>query len=118
MQTCFREHPDIYGAEIDEDEEGIEDALEGQPAPEVDPLPTAASSATSPASSSPVVPETPSSTSPLASASSRSTGGADAAQRAQGAKAQVQRVQGAEQSESDSIVPKAAHDGTNANTGK
>lgn len=32
MQNCFREHPDVYGAELEDDEEQA-DALEGQPTP-------------------------------------------------------------------------------------
>lgn len=32
MQNCFREHPDIYGAELDDDEDGAAEGQEGQPA--------------------------------------------------------------------------------------
>lgn len=33
MQNCFREHPDIYGAELDDDEEGVAESMEGETAP-------------------------------------------------------------------------------------
>lgn len=33
MQNCFREHPDVYGAELDDDEEPSTDGVEGQSAP-------------------------------------------------------------------------------------
>jgi intermembrane space import and assembly protein 40 len=34
MQNCFREHPDVYGAELeDDDEEGTAEAIEGETAP-------------------------------------------------------------------------------------
>lgn len=33
MQNCFREHPEIYGAELDEDEDGAAEGVEGEAAP-------------------------------------------------------------------------------------
>lgn len=33
MQNCFREHPDVYGTELDDDEDETAEALEGETAP-------------------------------------------------------------------------------------
>ena len=33
MQNCFREHPEIYGAELDDDEDGAAEMVEGENAP-------------------------------------------------------------------------------------
>ena len=33
MQNCFREHPDVYGAELDDDDEAPADEVEGQATP-------------------------------------------------------------------------------------
>ena len=33
MQNCFREHPDIYGQELEDDEEGAEATIDGDSAP-------------------------------------------------------------------------------------
>jgi intermembrane space import and assembly protein 40 len=32
MQNCFREHPEIYGAELEDDEDGAAEAVEGESA--------------------------------------------------------------------------------------
>ncbi|KAL4916540.1 hypothetical protein BDW62DRAFT_202692, partial [Aspergillus aurantiobrunneus] len=36
MQDCFRQHPDIYGAELDDDEAGAEPAAEQTPVTQAD----------------------------------------------------------------------------------
>ena len=33
MQNCFREHPEIYGAELEDDEDGAAEVIEGESAP-------------------------------------------------------------------------------------
>ena len=114
MQDCFRQHPDIYGSELDEAEDDddlvpIDDAASPTPAPPLDPaegsIPAAATSATpqsqplpSPSSSS------SSSSSPLDSPSSTDT------ERARAAKRQVERDHGDAADVSQEMVSKAAHD--------
>lgn len=97
MQNCFREHPDIYGAELDEDE------LEGElNAPE-----TANSSGVESTTSS-----------QSAGQGEKVTNGAPdhptdvqgKRERAQAAAAQVESDHGEPTSESESAVPKAWHD--------
>ena len=108
MQNCFREHPDIYGSELEEDEAPPE---EGAPSPSPAPppdsgdelIPAAATSATLESPSPP--------------SSSLSATGSDDTDRAKAAKQQVERDYGEPISESEEMVPKAAHDATGA-TGK
>lgn len=108
MQNCFREHPDIYGSELEEDDAPPE---EGAPSPSPAPppdsgdelIPAAATSATLESPSSPP--------------SSLSATGSDDTDRAKAAKQQVERDYGEPISESEELVPKAAHDAT-GNTGK
>lgn len=110
MQDCFREHPEIYGSELEEDDAPPEEVAPA-PAPPPDSgdgvIPAAATSAIPesqpPPSSSP---------DPLASAA-----GTTDTQRAQAAKQQVEKDHGSPISESNEMVPKAAHDATSANTG-
>ena len=136
MQDCFREHPDVYGGELDDEDEDLEglnepdDGLEesgerregsveekdgekglaGRPAGE----------------SGHTVTQTgevrdgqgvPAVSSRDERADSQTT---DTAKAAKAAKTQVQEEHGVTegQSESDALVPKAAHDATGANTGK
>ena len=112
MQDCFRQHPDIYGSELDEadDEEDlapIGDAASPAPAPPLDPaggsIPAAATSAR---------PESqpPPSSSPDPSSSNDT-------ERARAAKKQVERDHGDAADESHKMVPKAAHDATGAAIG-
>ena len=109
MQDCFREHPEIYGKELEEDEEPG-DAPEGEQVA----LSTAPTSSNSSASS-----ETPSQLPEAGmTASSTSSAEEDATKRAQEAKAQVESAHPEPRSESDELVPKAAHDATDAIVGK
>ena len=97
MQTCFRQHPEIYGAELEEeDDDAPLDATDA---------PTPATAATSPASQpAPPAPETDAATTDT--------------ERAQAAKRQVESEHGEPTSESDVLVPKAAHDAAGAGGGK
>lgn len=105
MQDCFRQHPDIYGAELDDDEAPEEGsaALEGGEVPA-----TAVSAEEAPASPLEVPSEPPAGT---------STAGDDT-RRARAAKEQRETQHPEAISESDELVPKAAHDATSANNGK
>ena len=99
MQTCFRDHPDIYGAELesDDDEEGEIEAVEGR---EPDAVPEHAAARTTSAS--------PSADSPAPSSSPEPSTAKD---RADAATEQV-RTDFEAGGESDDLVPKAAHDAT------
>ena len=129
MQTCFREHPEIYGSELEEEEEEEEEeedenetgtppedgAQSPSPAPLPEPadgsLPAAATSA-SPETQAPPPSPPPSSSS---SAPPASEPGTSDTERARAAKRQVESEHGGPTSESDGMVPKAAHDATGAN---
>lgn len=82
MQDCFRQHPDVYGAELEDDDEPQADA---PASPEVPPP-----AAVLDASSEPVEKQT----------------------RAKDVHAQVKAdtVAAGENTEGDSLIPKAAHD--------
>lgn len=113
MQGCFREHPDVYGDEMAGDEEEGETGEMGQENEgafaegEVGPD-TAATSA--------LEPTKPSSRASKVEAENPhdATGSTE---RAKAATEQVSRDHG-EQSESDVMVPKAAHDATKPKTEK
>ena len=114
MQDCFREHPDIYGSELEEDDDAPpddQDAL-SPPDPSDVAIPESATSAI-PESQNP--PPPPSST--INPSTSRPATGSDT-DRARAAKQQVERDHGESISESEELVPKAAHDATAANTAK
>ena len=97
MQDCFREHPDIYGAELEDDsDEGIS--------------PEDTEAATS-LTTAPLESESPITSLPKARED-------ETQHRAQAAKAQVEAEHGEPTSESDAMVPKAAHDATGVNAGK
>ena len=116
MQDCFRQHPDIYGSELEDDAPNQEEEATAPapastsetpapPTPIPDPssddnpiIPIAATSAVSAPSSTPSVSET--------------TIGNSDTERARAAKRQVEREHGEMRSESDELVPKAAHDAT------
>ena len=105
MQNCFREHPDVYGGELDDegDEGAAVEQEEGRPiSVGSDPAPQAARVEAEPAQVG----------SPLAS-------GTDASSKAQEkkrVKAATEQVRGqAPQDESDQVVPKAWHDSRSAN---
>ncbi|KAL9070059.1 MAG: hypothetical protein Q9161_005115 [Pseudevernia consocians] len=116
MQSCFREHPDIYGSELEEDDDDDAPAEEGAPAPSPaappdsgdGSIPAAATSATPESQAQPVSSPNP----------SASDAGTSDTERAQAAKQQVERDHGEPASESDEMVPKAAHDATGANAEK
>ena len=118
MQTCFRDYPDIYGGELEEeDEQGAEQT--SPPAPGEVPAPAPATSAASPRettsaastgayrpSADPGPSASPAMEKPPASPSEREK----ITERAKAAKEQVDKVHGEATSESDELVPKAAHD--------
>ena len=110
MQDCFRQHPDIYGSELDEAEDEdnnttapIDDAA-ASPAP-ASPLggPIEGSVPAAATSAAPESHPLPSSSSPDPPASSDT-------ERARAAKKQVERDHGGAADESGGMVPKAAHD--------
>ena len=109
MQDCFRQHPDIYGSELDDadDEDDlmpIDDAA--SPSPSTSPLDPAEGSI--PAAATSATPQSqalPSSPDPLASSDT---------ERARAAKKQVERDHGDAADKSHEMVPKAAHDATGA----
>ncbi|MCJ1360915.1 Oxidoreductase [Acarospora aff. strigata] len=104
MQDCFREHPDVYGSELEDDEEGDNDSLNAE---------SAGAESSTPLSSMP-----PPSKPPDASAHSSSADEVTKTKRAKAATKQV-REQHEPQSETDELVPKAAHDTTTSgNEGK
>ncbi|MCJ1228019.1 Oxidoreductase [Toensbergia leucococca] len=105
MQDCFRLHPDIYGAELDSDD--LEE-------PDIDSntnaeLQIAETLSTSPEATSAIQPIPPSSGFDKPRASSEGTN----ASHTNGATAQIAQ-DNVVQSESDELVPKAAHDATEA----
>lgn len=106
MQNCFREHPDVYGGELDDEEEGAEgtkvEQEEGRPVSVAsDPAPQSAR----------VEAETASSSAPASGVDPAAKEGEK--RRVKEATEQV-RGEGA-MDESDDMVPKAWHDTTNAN---
>ena len=114
MQDCFREHPEIYGAELEQDEEGElgggegdEDVSVGAGAgAEGEALPAAATKAAGaerPASANQALPDSSS---------------ADDTQRARKATDQVRDEHSETPSESDETVPKAAFDAMDATVAK
>lgn len=113
MQDCFREHPDIYGSELEEDDDAPpddQDAL-SPPDPSDAAIPASATSAIS--DSQPPPPPSSATNSPT----SEPATGSDT-DRARAAKQQVERDHGEPLSESEEMVPKAAHDATAANAAK
>ena len=112
MQNCFREHPDVYGSELDDDEDPSAESLEGQPVSgEPAPAPQAAR-----------LEQSPSQVKKVPDASPRR--GADPQPVFEGEKERVQsateqvRQEHSPVSEADEAVPKAWHDSRDANTGK
>lgn len=113
MQDCFRQHPDIYGSELDEadDEDDlapIDDA--GAPSPSPAPAPPLDPAEGSiPAAATSARPESQ----PLPSSSPDPPASSDT-ERARAAKKQVERDHGDAADESHKMVPKAAHDAAGA----
>lgn len=137
MQNCFREHPDTYGAELDDEETEAQLAAEvdGEAAP-MRPEAGLDAQRTSPAPSPAPAPETGAGSTPsLAHVDSPHSKGEKVAEtkphsesdpepavaakreRAQAATEQVRNDHDVV-SESDKAVPKAWHDGTTSATGK
>ena len=104
MQNCFREHPDVYGGELEDDEEGATvEQEEGRPVSVGgDPAPQAAR----------IEAQAAQSESGLASGADP-TAREDVKARVQAATEQVRREE--PQAESDKVVPKAWHDTRSAN---
>jgi intermembrane space import and assembly protein 40 len=99
MQDCFRQHPEMYGSELEDDEDELEEELharEAAPAgdapPAADPVPQAAKKAAP-------EPPTPAKKAPADDSHRDST--ATTAENVQKAG-----------DEGDELVPKAAHDAT------
>lgn len=114
MQDCFRQHPDIYGAELEDDGD--------ETAPEESATPTSPSSTADgqsrPPNATSGAPESQSALAPAQSSSpdpSSPTSPESVPKRAKAAAEQVQKEHGEPTSESDELVPKAAHDATSSN---
>lgn len=98
MQNCFREHPDVYGAELEDDVEAEAREQDGA----------------SPSSQSeqPKMPESNPDAEKVADSGADSTKAIQGKrERSNAATEQVNRDHGL-MSESDNLVPKAAHDAT------
>ncbi len=98
MQDCFREHPDVYGSEMEDDEEDHQD--ESTDATSA----SGASSTSTPASQSPVAEANPSGNEEVAKTT-----------RPKAAGKQVHE-QHEPESETEGLVPKAWHDGNTPST--
>ena len=114
MQDCFRQHPDIYGSELDDaEDEGdappIDDAASPSPSPSPAP-PLDPAEGSTPAAATSATPQSQ----PLASSSSPDPPASSDTERARAAKKQVERDHGGAADESSEMVPKAAHDATGA----
>lgn len=106
MQDCFRQHPDVYGAELEDEEDGDEQpvatATDAQAAPQSDSV--ALSSRQTEKVARPPKPESQTETS---------------RHQAQAAKKQVQETTGGEPlDETPELVPKATHDTAQRAEGK
>ncbi|KAL8728787.1 MAG: hypothetical protein Q9166_005165 [cf. Caloplaca sp. 2 TL-2023] len=122
MQDCFREHPDIYGGELEEDEVekealaqeggGSKEGLERPMQQDQDDSSVAATSAANatPTEGSKERPQ-------VRDREQEDQSEETKMKRAKEATAQVKRDH-SPLSESDELVPKAAHDATTANSGK
>ena len=121
MQDCFRQHPDVYGSELDEEE--VEGELAARDGEKGDLTP---GNAASPVSAEPSGAETTSAPTMASVGSSNPQGEKvaehkpehqpdhpdavqDKTNRSLAARDQVQAQHGA-QSESDAVIPKASHD--------
>ena len=110
MQGCFREHPDVYGDELANDDEDGEVGTEGE-------VPSAEASPTADAAATSALPPTKPSSRASKVEAENPHDDAGRTERAKAATEQVARDHGP-QSESDAMVPKAAHDATEARTEK
>lgn len=109
MQDCFRQHPDIYGAELEDDEDDYEGEEGGLKTP-VDSSPDAAAPATSTPASSPLPAPIYDSEETPAPASKREE--PEPTTKKEKAKAATKQVKKEHEplSESEELVPRAAHD--------
>ena len=110
MQDCFRSHPDIYGSELDDDDQ--------DPPPDNQDAPTSAFTP-APLADDPIPPSATSSSpspSPSPHLSTTAEQNTSDTERALAAKQQVEHEHGQPMgSEGDEqLVPKAAHDATGA----
>jgi intermembrane space import and assembly protein 40 len=109
MQDCFRQHPDIYGAELEDDEDDYEGAEGGFKAP-ADSSPDAAAPATStPAPSNLPPPIYDSKETPAPAAKREEPEPTIKKEKAKAATEQVKKEH-EPSSESEELVPRAAHD--------
>ena len=127
MQDCFREHPEIYGGELEEDEEGGGEGVEG-PGGEGIGMGTMSAPTTTTTddddstthleqhSGTAFPPSATSATpTPKHEVQIPSSQGNTATERAKKATEQVRREHGEGLSESEEVVPKAALDATGKN---
>lgn len=99
MQNCFREHPDVYGAELDDDEEGAAEALEGETAPvpsDAAPQPNLARTEAAPLANNTSTQPSPSTSIPSAATAVKAPQDGDSTAKSD--------------ESSDELVPKAWHD--------
>lgn len=133
MQDCFHDHPDVYGAELEDDDQEVqeEDAATPSDASSEPSQPTQPSPSPAPesgAGQTPTAPLTRSTSSRAASSSAPPPSHAHAEHpspaeekgRTERAKAATRQVKDEHepQSESDEMVPKAMFDATASNEGK
>ncbi|KAI4131761.1 MAG: hypothetical protein LQ347_002850 [Umbilicaria vellea] len=133
MQDCFRDHPDVYGAELDDDDQDIqeEDAATPSEAPSEPSQPTQPSPSPAPESGAGQTPTAalakstsskPASSSapPPSYASADTPSPSEEKGRSDRAKAATRQVKEEHepQSESDELMPKAMFDATASNEGK
>ncbi|KAL8654515.1 MAG: hypothetical protein Q9210_001460 [Variospora velana] len=121
MQGCFREHPDIYGGDLEEDE--VEDEIKEQQA-EKEGVPerlSVAKGAEIPSSGASKTDHVQAAAAPPAQATGASNVG-EQSEEAKTARAKEAKIRVEEEhaplSESDELVPKAAHDARSMNEGK
>lgn len=114
MQTCFRDYPDIYGSELEgEDDDDSSPLDEAVPSPSPSPIDPTEGSIPAAATSAAPEPQSPPNSSSSSKAASSDT------ERARAATQQVERDHGDAADRSDAVmVPKAAHDATGHVSGK
>lgn len=109
MQDCFRQHPEMYGAELEDDEEEVEEELrarEASPAPGDEPPQSAPKASPEPPKEAPA---------PVSAPSAKEQKKAipeihgDTAEETVGEPQKSREKSGDEDSQ---LVPKAAHDAT------
>lgn len=106
MQDCFRQHPDVYGGELDDDEEGMpgpEEQHSGTASYSADPTPASPTDALSGHRGEKVSEDHNAQPDSQDAISGKRA-------RAEAAKEQVRSSAGSEVSEAPSAVPKSAHD--------